>query len=415
MDDAKLLLAACALRPDDDLARVVYADLCEERGDADYARFVREQVRLAPLPSWHPDSVRAKWHEPALVDGAAFADRLPPSGTRAWEWPARDAFHRGLPGTVLVRDLTGFVDYSRELFDALPIRELHLPTAALSEWRRFTHEPWLPRVEAVRFYGVSTPIEALRALCETPNATGLTSIALEKAGGPAIPMLLADLFASPLGWQLRRLELHARIDDEEYEWIEAMRGVGSGYALRELSLRTMGLTYDAYRRLTDLPLARSLTTLELTHNSLGNFSYPTVIPVPVNLEKFGVIDSRAELLSGLQYDYFLRVRGLKQVEIGYGSGRPAWPRRTPPELVSLGLSRCGLPATSVPGMVASDFWQRAVELDLRGNMLYRHGLELLIDAGPGPELVALVLDRNHAATSLGRQFAERYGGRVTFA
>ena len=410
MDDARLLLAACAADPADDLCRLVYADLREERGDAAYARFIREQVRLTPLPAWHPDAARARWHEPALLTGEPFLSEAPPPGTSAWEWAA-NPFRRGLPDTVVVRHLTGFVDYAAELFDQLPIRELHLPTAALSEWRRFAQQPWLNRIEAIRFYGVSTPIDAVRALRESPNATGLTSLAFEKAGGPAVPVLLADLFAAPLGRQLRRLELHARSDGDE-DWIDAFAAITESHALAELSLTTMGLTEEAANRLTAMPFASRLTTLELRHNAMRSL-FPLRLQIRESLEQLVLFDCGMSALGDFRYRPELH--GLRRIDNGHTPGRPAWPNNTPPNLVSLSLSRCGLPSTSVPGLVASDFWRRAVELDLRGNSLYRHGLELLIDAGPGPDLVALVLDRGHAATAIGRQFAERYEGRVVFA
>src|SRR4051812_19714689 len=53
MSDGASLLAYCHLHPDDDQARLVYADWLEEHGEADRAELVRVQVARSRL--WEGD------------------------------------------------------------------------------------------------------------------------------------------------------------------------------------------------------------------------------------------------------------------------------------------------------------------------------------------------------------------------
>ena len=60
MSDHDALLRAICESPADDLPRLVFADWLEERGEADFAAFVRAQVELANTPPWEPFAVRCR-------------------------------------------------------------------------------------------------------------------------------------------------------------------------------------------------------------------------------------------------------------------------------------------------------------------------------------------------------------------
>jgi uncharacterized protein (TIGR02996 family) len=82
MTDRAALLAAVCERSDDDTPRLVFADWCDDHGDADYARFIRAQIELARVPEWDRRWVRT-WHrERGLVTGLTYQERypLPPPG-----------------------------------------------------------------------------------------------------------------------------------------------------------------------------------------------------------------------------------------------------------------------------------------------------------------------------------------------
>lgn len=412
-DHAALLAAVCAASADD-LVRLVYADWREDRGDTAYAEFIRSQVHLDPLPPWHPEAVAAKYRTPHLVTGAGFGHELPSSPVRGWEWPARGAFRRGLGYSVVVRDLTSFLDSADELFDHVPIGELRLPTSTLAEWRRFAGRPWLPRIESVRFYGVSTPIEPLRVLCDSPAATGLTRIALEKAGGPAVPVLLADLFETPLGRQLKRLELHAGAD-HGLEWLDALESVGPRHALDDLVLVTMGLSGEAVERFGELPLLPGLKRLELRNNPLAGGNYEMVF-TGRGLDNVEVLRIKS-VLPAIRADDLARwsaaCKSLRQIDLG-GSRLHKWPSAAFLHLVSIQLRHCQATTAVLRRLQTGGVWPRLVELDVRGNDFGSISLEAFLKPDPPPGLAALVFDASLSPGPIRERLRAKYGDAVVF-
>src|SRR5262249_13695791 len=76
MTDRDALLAAVIAEPDDDGARLVYADFLEERGDTARAQFLRTQVALAKMPADDPRHIGlyAKYRQLLDEHGEAWAD-----------------------------------------------------------------------------------------------------------------------------------------------------------------------------------------------------------------------------------------------------------------------------------------------------------------------------------------------------
>ena len=133
-----------------------------QHGEGYYAAFIRGQITLAAAADWEPVAVANKHRRPDWVSGQPWRHLLPPLSPIAAEWHPDRPFRRGLGWCVVVRDLTAFLQIADALFDAAPVGELPLPTAARSEWQRFAAQRWLPRVRAVRFYGIGLPIEPVR-------------------------------------------------------------------------------------------------------------------------------------------------------------------------------------------------------------------------------------------------------------
>ncbi len=169
--------------------------------------------------------------------------------------------------SIKVRQLTTFLDEADAIFDAAPVDELWLPTAALSDYRDFARRPWLSRVESVQFYGTSPPIEPLRALAESEFALNIRRVALHRAGGYSVPVVLADLLESDLGRRLERLELHAGAS-ADLLWLEPLELLTPAHRLTDLCLVTMGVTAEALDRLSQSafwPNLRRLTVLGDDH------------------------------------------------------------------------------------------------------------------------------------------------------
>src|SRR5687768_13842732 len=91
--DGASLLAYCHQHPDDDQARLVYADWLEEQGDQPQAEFIRLQLRRAALWEGHPDADALSQRERELLEAHRdrWTQQLPRSSRKKF------GFVRGLP------------------------------------------------------------------------------------------------------------------------------------------------------------------------------------------------------------------------------------------------------------------------------------------------------------------------------
>src|SRR5262245_25134410 len=85
-------LAAICERPEDDTARLVYADWLDDNGDAPRAEFIRTQVRLTSMPPYHPETIDLEEIALDLLaeHRSAWVAHLP-----EWVREARLTFRRG--------------------------------------------------------------------------------------------------------------------------------------------------------------------------------------------------------------------------------------------------------------------------------------------------------------------------------
>jgi uncharacterized protein (TIGR02996 family) len=96
MSDEQTLIAYCRQHPDDDQARLVYADWVEEHGDAEKAEFIRVQVAQSRAWEEHPDEGQLQDRAAALLE----------TNEKRWRaalptWCRKHAgFRRGLPTHV---------------------------------------------------------------------------------------------------------------------------------------------------------------------------------------------------------------------------------------------------------------------------------------------------------------------------
>src|SRR3954452_11439326 len=112
------LLAAIREQPDDDLARLAYADRLEESGQADRAHFVRLQLAVD----------QQETRSVAAGELSAQADALAAAHERRWlgEWTdllVNWSFRRGFLDSVTLEPEV-FLARGEELFEWQPVREV---------------------------------------------------------------------------------------------------------------------------------------------------------------------------------------------------------------------------------------------------------------------------------------------------
>lgn len=260
MDDRAALLAAVCERPDDDTPRLVYADWCDDHGDAAYARFIRTQVELARVPEWDIAWVRA-WHrERGLVTGLPFQSRY-----SVPRMAGIDTFRRGFPWAVECQTPAEFAAEADVIFARAPVQSFsvraryHEPPPdphALGTDSRFTQLRRLA-FSLTRYEG-----DAIRQLAESPHLMGVTEMAFEFDG--IRDDGLVALFGSDLLGRLTRLQLHSTNQVRA----ALLAGYGKRSSLRSLTLSASGIGGGDLPDVFSGPLFRGLVELDLSQNHL---------------------------------------------------------------------------------------------------------------------------------------------------
>src|SRR5262245_27205938 len=119
LTEAEAFLPRIRAYPDDDAQRLIFADWLDEQGDP-RGRFIRVQLALAHLPEDDPARERLLITENELL--AALR--------KEWETPFRGlatglVFRRGFVDELNVEG-RHFVRHAHEIFDASPVRHVHL-------------------------------------------------------------------------------------------------------------------------------------------------------------------------------------------------------------------------------------------------------------------------------------------------
>ncbi|MEZ4449700.1 MAG: TIGR02996 domain-containing protein [Nannocystaceae bacterium] len=231
MNDA--LLARVVEAPDDDQARLDYADGIEARGDLERAEFIRLQIaRAAADGAWTDREIhllrqhRTRWEDalPELPDGMV------------WGLDYR----RGLLDTLLCTNLDDLADLDPGVMEAQPITRL-----VLAEWRP-NQRPIAARLARIR--------SLVLRRSTTTSGMGFADDARVEAllGEPwigGVPSLELDNLALSM-------EAVARIADAELP------------GLRRLSWRRYGEPRAAVSRLLDARWLAQLTEFEIEHHPL---------------------------------------------------------------------------------------------------------------------------------------------------
>lgn len=203
MSERDALLAAIVAQPDDDTARLVYADWLQERGQEWRAQFIRAQVWAARAEPFGPEARRQEDEARRLVDVAP-GEWVRHLQQRLVRWKFRRGFveHADVNVATFPRD-------AAELFHLEPIRSLRLVRFASGNATvpldPFFEVPQLERVTRLDFTGFQLAPAELEPLTACPYLANLTDLCLHAA--PVHPNWLRDLLAGPALPALAGLDL----------------------------------------------------------------------------------------------------------------------------------------------------------------------------------------------------------------
>lgn len=411
MTEADALLAAAAAAPQDDLPRLVLADWYEEQGEFDRAAFIRAQVQLGQVDSWDRLAVECRHRYPEWLTGQPWQSTLPTLPARGLEWHSTHPFHRGVPGSLVVRDLTAFLDHASKLFDLYPISQLYLPTGTLDQWRTFARGPWLNRVQSIHFYGTATPIEPMAELCGSPGSTGIRELVFEVASRPGMPEVLRRLLAAPIGPQLKSLGLLAIGPTNGEELVDVLAQAGP--SIERLALSVFPVTERNLSLLTDSTAFRNCSQFELRdcHNVIGNLHL-------LLMTMFGS-QMQSLHLPGCDVNHWLHITVKYETEDNPFIDKDCCLPETE-SVLPLEYQRCksiNLSRNQLADPIffwSADCWSDLVEIDLRNNALTDHAVLSLLHAPPPEKLIALRLDGNPISGTMARRLQDHFGDTVLF-
>lgn len=337
MSDTALIRAILS-DPDDDTARLAYADWLDENGqDAARAEFIRVQVELARLDSSDPrrDALEDRENELLRAHEAHWLGDIP---TRFIGW----RFERGFLAE-LASDTKAFREAGSAAFDRHPITRIRVEQPkgqGSGPVKRLAAADWLTRVRELGLDNWSlSAVRGITQILTSPKLAGLTSLDIARPGPAAgFPELLRGLACFP---GLRRLRLST--------WngpASELVGVLVRSGIEELRLDQCSLTPADLAAIVGDPFADRLTRFEFTHltpDYWPAFKAKTARPAVTHLTATDLGDARMRLAP------LLDARGCRK-------------------LVSLDLNETHVRREMIEEIPKTAFWPRCRELKLlRGN------------------------------------------------
>lgn len=249
--------------PEDDTARLVYADWLEENGQAERAEFIRIQIEIANRPEDDPEqrllNRRANhlwagrpldnpfWQAPfPLPRGAEFGDPV-----------------RGFVDRITCQNIEVLKSISRELIETSPVRTLRLVEVANAKVLADSVQLFSIRRLSLIQCGISA--DQLVQLLESPFLANLTALDLDNnfLQSAAVERLLR----SPVERQLRELWLGGnRLGDAG---VASLASPGYLSQLESLDLSQNGIGTTGVEALARVQHWRRLKLLNLRGNGLS--------------------------------------------------------------------------------------------------------------------------------------------------
>ncbi|HJZ56927.1 MAG TPA: TIGR02996 domain-containing protein [Gemmataceae bacterium] len=448
--EARSFLEAISANPDDDLARLVYADWLEERGDAPRAEFIRTQVERATLPDWDARRVRLLIRERALL---AQHEREWRAELPAIEGITWGEFRRGFVATATFASFAVFrtgwatcraatpveavaVRWPRQRGVApLPgLRELTVTgrLVAVEDLARLIESPVLSTLHTLTIRDAALGPDGFRRLASSPHLRNLTALrvphnsignsgidAVICAALPALteldlsesgsygryaedPIINASGMARLAGWpglaRLRSLSLSG--NDLRRAGLRALLQSPHAIELKHLALRGNGLTGPAMQEFDAAPAGLQLDSLDLGENLLrdtgaGHLANAACLGglKALHLDRCEFRVSAARKLAKAPFVGGLRVLNVGSNNLGPG-GLAALLGGNAPELHTLGLTSTDLgpaAATVLAGSPASD---SLLDVDLSWNGLGDKAAQALAASAHLRNLLVLRLTHN---------------------
>ncbi|MBA4062829.1 MAG: hypothetical protein C0501_03820 [Isosphaera sp.] len=388
MSTEAALLRAIRDAPDDDTARLVYADYVEEEGDPARGEFVRVQVALARTPEGDPARAALEDREHDLLaehERHWLGADLAADGLVEWEW------ERGFVREVAATP-TFMLNEGAGLCAAHPVRRWRV-TASQGEMgddlRLAGQRPWFRRLEAVDLAGWFESVGELERFLTRSEFDRLRE--LDLTGVYGLADLPGVLERAPFRERLAVLRCGGGYDNP----LDAVDLIGAlaPARLTELSVPGCMLTAPDVRGLLAADCCRELTSLDVRDNPLE----------PDGGDAFVAARGR------------LRELDLSGTPLGAISLADVLSQESVSELRVLELNRCGSAMANIRALAASRFWGQAEELRLQNGTIPEHSLDPLFESAGPPGLRVLDVSENFFRDAGVRRLCEStWAGSLTW-
>ena len=385
-DRSESLLEAIVADPDDDGARLVYADWLDERGDTDRAAFIRLQVARAGLPEHDPGVLPLLSQERALLERyeREWRSELPQLEGVRW-----GEFRRGFVAAASFQEVDSFEACADRLWEVAPVESLGIPFPGEA-----LHCGARPGLRELHLHGKVFYDEDLSAIAELPLLSTLRTLS---ASGTALgPDHLVELLDSP---HLDRLEVlwlyDNRLDNEVIEVLVEAIHLG---ALAEIGLGQRReyeeepyIDEDGAAMLASWPGLRRLRTLDLSGHRLGADGMAALLSSlhAGNLRSLTVRDGDLDPDAAAAFGDATAALRLDALDLGENplGDRGAEALLTAPclrELRDLSLDRCELAAPAFAALARAPLVVALRRLDASDNDCDADGLRFPARPRAGP-------------------------------
>ncbi len=387
MSRAEAFLQAIREDPDDDVARLVFADWLTDHGDP-RGEFLHVQVRLAALPEGDPTRLDlAERAADLLSEYEAEWVGMVAQVAQTWE------FRRGFVERVTMEE-QDFLDCAGELTRAVPLRSVRLLNARAGGLEELAACPHLSGIEELEQSFPLSPTappaltsKSLAVFLASPHLRRCSALALtgNALGHPELETLLA----APLLSCLRRLDLTGNTclgRRAGLQFVTAPRTAGlEELVLSQTRLGTGGLltllNSKHFLRLHRLEVAHAEIS-ETPDGALGKaLAASPVLPhlTVLDLNRGGGLYPLWDLGNLLNSPQLasLRVLRVSHVEMGDAGSRALAGSTHLRHLTALDLAGNDLTPDAAQALADSPHLARLTELNLAGNQLRDRGTKAL--------------------------------------
>ncbi|MBA4186484.1 MAG: hypothetical protein C0467_00555 [Planctomycetaceae bacterium] len=410
---AERLLAAVCADPDDNTARLAYADFLEGHGEPERAEFIRLQIELAQLPAWDRKAKLLRFRERLLLvrHGEDWRKELPELGGVEW-----GKFERGFVAEVILESLKVATKRFDVILAASPVTGIQVNSLDGITAKPPEPHRWL---RSLRLGGPACAVPGF--IAQIVNSHWVATLTRFEVSGTVLATDLAVIAGANRLSQLQ--ELHLTQGSSSDAGIAAVAKSENLANLRVLKLPPYNLgtfatdppiTVAGIKCLAASPHLTNLTTLDLGNQRFTDDGVRAILTSPT-FAKLETVSFTGSALTARAFELTTGQTRLRDVNLSQcviGDVGAAALAKSPQfsKVARLDLRACEVGAKGIAALAASPLAKHLRVLDLSDNPVRASGI-LELSRGRWPELHTLNLSTSGLGSESMKAFqaAEGFG------